>query len=105
MSHWQDDDDEDDDVDEADDADRLSAAELPDPADTDPPADDQDTVPCPFCGRAVYEFADVCPKCHNFIGGSDDPSRSRRPLWVTVAVLACLAGMIATSTWWVLRMW
>ena len=80
MTHWTPDHDaDDDDADDwgvgGDDAEHLSAAELPDAADTDPPADDADTVPCPFCGRAVYEFADVCPKCRNFIGGTGPAGR------------------------------
>ena len=83
------------------DADRLSAAEWPDPADTDRPGDDRDTVPCPFCGRAVYEFADVCPRCRNFIGGSDETAR-RKPWWVVVGIVLTLAAMLLTCA---IRMW
>jgi hypothetical protein len=100
MTSWHDDDE-----DEWDDADEpeagplgaaaLSPAESPDPSDLDPPADDDDAVPCPFCGRAVYEFADVCPRCHNFIGGSDDPSRGpRRSWWVVAVIVLCLMATL-----------
>ena len=111
MSHWQEQDDDDADDWGEDgggggeaDGERLSAAELPDPADTDPPADDRDdlgTIPCPFCRRPVYEYADVCPRCRNFIGGADEPPH-RRPLWVTIGLVLTLAAMLVTC---VLRMW
>ena len=41
--------------------------------------DDPETVACPFCGREVVEGADVCPKCGNFIGGSDDHTLNADP--------------------------
>ncbi len=97
MTYWDDDDDDwDDDDDQAsdgDEADTLSPAERPDPADLDGP-DDDDAVPCPFCGRAVYESADVCPGCGSFLGGADEP-RPRRPWWVTVGFVLCVLGILA----------
>ncbi len=103
MAPWHDaDDDDDDSVDEeADDADALDVAELPDPADVDPPGDEAERVRCPFCRRFVYDGADVCPGCHSFLGGSDDPT-PRRPAWVVVALVLCLAAMLLTCA---IRMW
>jgi hypothetical protein len=105
MTRWDDDDDEpDDDEDddwEPDDGDTLSAAERPDPSGTDPSSDDHDAVPCPFCGRSVYEFADVCPGCGNFIGGADDPT-PHRSWWMIAGLLLCLIGTIAACFH---RMW
>ena len=101
MTHWTDEDDDDSgdwDADE-DGGDTLSEAEQPDAADTDRPADD--AVPCPFCRRAVYEDADVCPGCGNFIGGGDDPS-PRHPWWVTLGIVLCLIAMLVACG---LRMW
>ena len=112
MTHWDDDDDDwdddDDGADDGDDAHALSAAERPDPSDLDPAADDDQTLlePCPFCGRAVYEGADVCPGCRNFIGGADEPA-ARRPVvgdgrgW-SCALLGMLVGLLAA---WAGRMW
>ncbi len=111
MTHWDDDDDDwdDDEPDDGDDDDRhaLSAAERPDPSDLDPAADDDQTLlePCPFCGRAVFEGADVCPGCRNFIGGADEPA-GRRPLWITVGLVLCLLGMlVGLLAAWSGRMW
>ena len=111
MSHWQadvddDDDEADDGEDWVEDGDRLKAAEMPDPSDTDGPADGDEAVdPCPFCGRAVYEFADQCPGCRNFLGGSDDPTVvpgpvwRRRPLWFTARRDPGPARRVRTHLW------
>ena len=104
MAEWDDDDDDEDDAwdDEADDGPTLSAAEYPDPADVGGPADDDDdTAACPFCGRAVYADADVCPGCRNFLGGADEPV-GRRPRWVAVGlalVALATAAACACSMW------
>ena len=85
-----DDEDDDDDVD----------PEAPDASDMDPDdADDDDedgvdTVPCPYCGRRVYEHADVCPHCRNFISFQDAPGH--RPPWILVAAILALIGV----GWW-----
>ncbi len=104
MTHWTDEDDDDGDWnadrEEGDGAGTLSDAENPDPSDTNP--DDTGAfVPCPFCRRSLHEDADVCPRCGNFIGGSDDPSRGR-PLWVKVVLIVCLAAMVLTCA---IKMW
>jgi len=103
MTRWDDDehDDGDDDWEPDEDGDTLSTSEQPDPADTDVPSADHDAVPCPFCGRSVYEFADVCPGCGNFIGGSDEPP-SRRSWWMIAGLVLCLLGTVAARF---LRMW
>ena len=109
MTPWQDvADDDDDDWGDDDDSphDYLRATELPDPADTDdggPDGEATDTVPCPFCGRPVYAAADLCPSCRSFIGGSDDPTPTRRwPRWFVVGLILCLVGtFVACAT----RMW
>lgn len=50
-----------------------------------------DTVPCPHCGREVYEDAERCPYCENYISEEDTPpSSSRKPWWLIVGVLLCL---------------
>ena len=101
MVDWDDDDDWEDDDEADDDGPRLSAAEQPDPSDT---ADgDDDLIACPFCGRPVYAEADVCPACHSFLGGSDDPTTlhaSRRPLWIIVGVVLCLVAVLGWVRFW-----
>ena len=83
---------------EADDDDR----EDPDPSDMDDAesADEVDTVECPFCGKAVYEHAELCPHCHSYISREDATARPPRRGWVIWAgVIVCLAVV----AWWVLR--
>jgi hypothetical protein len=52
----------------------------------------EETVPCPYCGAAVYEDAERCPRCENYISREDAPSRT--PLWVKLTALVCLAVAI-----------
>jgi hypothetical protein len=49
-----------------------------------------DTEPCPYCGVAVYEDAERCPHCENYLSREDAPP-TRRPLWIVVGVVICLA--------------
>lgn len=53
-------------------------------------SDDQDiTVPCPHCGRAIVEDIATCPYCENYVSREDAPSTSR-PRWVTWTAILCL---------------
>jgi hypothetical protein len=56
-----------------------------------------DTVPCPYCGEEIYEDAVRCPGCGNYLSEEDRPA-GRKPWWLIVGVLACLAAML----WWLL---
>jgi predicted nucleic acid-binding Zn ribbon protein len=49
---------------------------------------DDDTVPCPYCGKAVYEDAERCPYCENYLSREDAPGR--QPTWIVIGVLVCL---------------
>jgi hypothetical protein len=51
--------------------------------------DEEETMPCPYCGRAIYDDAERCPYCENYISREDAPSR--HPLWLIIGVLICLA--------------
>lgn len=73
--------------------------EDPDDADRDS-NDDPETVRCPFCGREVLEEAEICPKCGNFIGGSDDTSKRIHPRWVILTAIVLLAATAWGLTWW-----
>ena len=66
--------------------------------DIDEPDDadvDADEMPCPYCGKHVYEQAEVCPHCGNYISQEDAPSR-RWPRWMWVGFLLALVGAV---TW------
>jgi hypothetical protein len=73
--------------------------EAPDAADQDAD-DDPETVACPFCGREVVEGADICPKCGNFIGGSDDRTTRIHAGWVIVTAIIVLAAIGWGLTRW-----
>lgn len=61
--------------------------------DEDESSDDAtDTVLCPHCGAEVYEDAEYCPVCDNYITPGDT-AFSHRPLWW---ILLGLAGIVAT---------
>ena len=66
-------------------------------------AADELTIDCPYCGREVYEDADICPGCGQFIIRDDiregHPLWHRSPLWVGLA----LAGIVATIVMLLLR--
>jgi len=81
---WNDDDDDDDDFESEQD---------------DYGSDDEDvTVPCPHCGRAIVEDIATCPYCKNYLSREDTPARSH-PRWVLWTVVLCLLMALM----WVVR--
>ena len=70
-------------------ADDLRESEFPDDADTDTDESDLGSEPCPYCGEAVYEDAELCPHCRSYISRED--SVNRKPLWFLIAALILLA--------------
>jgi hypothetical protein len=75
----------------------------PDESDMDPDDGDDDdgvdTAVCPYCGRSVFEHADVCPHCRNFISFGATPRH--RPLWIVIAAILALIG-IGWGVVWIL---
>jgi hypothetical protein len=57
------------------------------------PRRQDDTVPCPYCGRAIYEDSPSCPHCGNYISDEDAPT-GRKPWWLIVGALLCLAVVL-----------
>jgi predicted nucleic acid-binding Zn ribbon protein len=61
-----------------------------------PYAEDDDTVPCPHCGADVYEDAEQCPACGQYLSAEDRPA-GRPARWVMVVmVLALIAVLLMT---------
>jgi endogenous inhibitor of DNA gyrase (YacG/DUF329 family) len=58
--------------------------------------DDGETVPCPFCKKPIHEDADICPRCGNYVGGTDAPRHVPMFVWVGLV----LAGLCVLT--WVL---
>lgn len=49
------------------------------------------TLPCPACGRDIYDDAPYCPHCDADL--TDAAARdgvSRKPWWIVLGTLACL---------------
>ena len=86
---------DDDEPDDGDDAPSgLRASEAPDDSDLGPDGDgdDDETIPCPYCRRPVYEQAEICPHCNRFISSEDVPRRL--PWWVWAGVVLCLVAVL-----------
>jgi hypothetical protein len=58
--------------------------------------DDGDTVPCSHCGRDVYDEAEQCPYCGEYITDEGPAARSW-PWWMWLG----LAGALFVVLWWV----
>lgn len=69
----------------------LDDREAPDESDTQD-GDEPEVVACPYCGRTVYEEAEICPHCGSFISAEDAPRR--RPWWVVAGGLACVVVVL-----------
>ena len=70
-----------------DDAD-LDAREYPEPdLDTNGA---EDTVPCPYCRRHIYEEAERCSYCGQYLSQEED-APLKRPPWMIIGALICLA--------------
>ena len=57
---------------------------------------DSDVLPCPACGREVYEDTDQCPYCGEWIMPLAGAAGRKKWIWVAAAVLALIA-IIALS--------
>ena len=76
-----------DDEDEADDGAELDEREDPEPSDIDDD-DDAETIPCPYCGKDVYEQAELCPHCGSYLSREDAPPTRLR--WAVAVIVAFL---------------
>ncbi len=71
--------------------DDLDETEDPDESDQDDEDDPSDVVTCPRCGREVYEHADRCPHCGEYVTPG---TASSRPWWVIVAAILTLLAIL-----------
>jgi RNA polymerase subunit RPABC4/transcription elongation factor Spt4 len=55
--------------------------------------DEAATVACSFCGREIYEDAERCPYCENYVVAESGTSQ-RKPLWIIITALVCIYAML-----------
>ncbi len=53
-------------------------------------------VACPYCREAVYEEAQYCPRCENFIS-AEDRNGNAKPVWVWVCLILALLAVLSTA--------
>lgn len=73
-------------------------------SDGDDPSDA--TVECSYCGAEVYEDAERCPRCGNYLlppGTSGEFEQGgllvRQPLWIIITALVCIYAMLHVYLW------
>ena len=70
----------------------LTDRDLPDETDTDDSdgsdTDNAETIPCPYCRKPLFEGAEFCPRCKNYLSAEDAPRRY--PWWLVAGVILCL---------------
>jgi hypothetical protein len=81
-----------------DDNDDLDDREYPEPDGDEELQATVDTVPCPFCKEPVYDDAEWCPHCRNYIFYEGEPP-ARKSWWIVGGVLVCLLVVL----YWILR--
>jgi hypothetical protein len=60
--------------------------------------EDDSTIPCPYCGKEMYEDSPRCPHCGQYISDEDTPP-NRTPWWIIVGVLLCFCAIAV----WIVR--
>ena len=79
----------------------LTDRDAPLESDMDSPADGAPGYePCPYCEKLLYENADLCPHCGNFI--NFDELSSGRPGWFKLGLGLALFGMLGAAVMGVL---
>jgi hypothetical protein len=83
-------------------------AELDDHAAADRERFSSETALCPECGAAVWDAADICPKCFAWIDG-DTRTRKRRGVhhpvirhvvvWLLISAFLLGAGVVGFMAW------
>lgn len=65
-------------------------------------SDDLDyTIDCPHCGKAIYEDADQCPYCYQYLSTAD--FKKRMPPWAVVIVVITIASFLIPTAMIILR--
>ena len=54
---------------------------------------------CPHCGAEVYEEAEQCPRCGEYLIRSTHPFQGRSLTWIILGLLGIVAVLISMFTW------
>lgn len=54
--------------------------------------DTDETFPCPHCGKSVYEDAEWCPHCDQYLS-AEEQAANRKPLWMWIIVALLIASL------------
>lgn len=61
-----------------------------------PEDDEPSTYPCPYCRTPVFDDAEQCPKCGNYISSEDVEGSDVRRWWI---VLGLIASLVVALMW------
>jgi ribosomal protein S27AE len=78
-------------------SDEIDDNEYPDPDYEDDSDDVTATVRCPNCGTDVYEDAEQCPKCGEYVEFSTSAWDGKSLPWVMVGLAGIVAVILALS--------
>jgi uncharacterized protein (DUF983 family) len=54
--------------------------------------DDGYDVPCPHCGRVIFEGVDQCPHCREYISSGD--FRKPTPKWLVILIVLTIVSLL-----------
>jgi hypothetical protein len=57
--------------------------------------DSSETLPCPNCDAEIYEDAERCPNCGEYVTPSSSLWAGRPAWWIILGILGILATIIA----------
>ncbi len=57
--------------------------------------DEAERLPCPACGAEIYEDAEQCPVCGEYVTFSTHPFQGRSIVWIVLGGLGVCAVIFA----------
>lgn len=55
---------------------------------------DDYTRPCPHCGAEIYDDADYCPVCNQYILSTTSPWHGRSATWLILGLVGAIAAVM-----------
>ena len=63
---------------------------------------DDETLPCPHCGEHIFDDADQCPYCRQYISPAD--FRKQTPTWIIVLIILTIVSFLLPSLMTAIRL-